>query len=52
VPYKNVFNKLYAVYSASPKNKAELESIALKLDITLNSIECWVPSNAHSVRVV
>jgi hypothetical protein len=33
------FEKLYAVYSASPKNKAELEAIALQLSIRLNSIE-------------
>jgi hypothetical protein len=54
---KTFFVKLYAVYSASPKNKAELESVALQLSIRLNSIgrilgTCWVSSSARSVRAI
>jgi hypothetical protein len=35
---KTFFDKLYAVYNASPKNKAKLELVPLQLSIRLNSI--------------
>jgi hypothetical protein len=52
---KTFFEKLYDVYSASPKNKGELESVALQLSIRLNSVECvlgtcWVLSSARSIK--
>jgi hypothetical protein len=52
---KTFFDKLYAVYSAPPKNKAKLESVALQLSIRLNSIgrvlgTSWVSSSAHFIR--
>jgi hypothetical protein len=49
---KIFFDKLYAVYSASPKNRAELESVALQLSIRLNAIGRWVSSSARPVRAV
>jgi hypothetical protein len=54
---KTFFDKLCAIYSASPKNKAELESVALQLSIRLNSVgrvlgTLWVSSSAHSVRTI
>jgi hypothetical protein len=54
---KTFFDKLYAVYSAFPKNKAELESVALQLSIRLNSIgrvlgTHWVSSSARSIRAI
>jgi hypothetical protein len=54
---KTFFDKFYPVYSASPKNKAELESVALQLCNRLNSIgrvlgTRWVSSSARSVRAI
>jgi hypothetical protein len=51
------FDKLYAVYSTFPKNKVELESVALQISIKLNSIgrvlgTRWVSSSARSVRAI
>jgi hypothetical protein len=49
---KTFFDKLYVVYSASPKNKAELQSVALQLSIRLNTIGRWVSSSARPVRAI
>jgi hypothetical protein len=54
---KTFFDKFYAVYSACPKNKAELESVALQTSTRLNSIghvlgTCWVSSSARSIRAI
>jgi hypothetical protein len=54
---KILYDKLYTVYSAYPKDKAKLESVALYLNITLNSVgcvlgTCWVLSSAHSIGAI
>uniref|UniRef100_H3AY60 HAT C-terminal dimerisation domain-containing protein n=1 Tax=Latimeria chalumnae TaxID=7897 RepID=H3AY60_LATCH len=54
---KSFFDKLYSLYSASPKNQAELQECASALCIRLNAIghilgTRWVSSSARSVRAV
>uniref|UniRef100_H3A966 HAT C-terminal dimerisation domain-containing protein n=1 Tax=Latimeria chalumnae TaxID=7897 RepID=H3A966_LATCH len=54
---KSFFNKLSSLYSASPKNQAELQECASALCIRLNATgrilgTRWVSSSARSVRAV
>ncbi|XP_065671985.1 E3 SUMO-protein ligase KIAA1586-like [Hydra vulgaris] len=54
---KSFFDKLYSIYSASPENKKELETVAMALSVKLNSIgrilgTRWVSSSARSVMAV
>ncbi|XP_065640484.1 E3 SUMO-protein ligase KIAA1586-like [Hydra vulgaris] len=54
---KSFFDKLYSIYSASPKNKKELETVAMTLSVKLNSIgrtlgTRWVSFSARSVMAV
>uniref|UniRef100_H3AKH7 HAT C-terminal dimerisation domain-containing protein n=1 Tax=Latimeria chalumnae TaxID=7897 RepID=H3AKH7_LATCH len=54
---KSFFDKLYSLYSASPKKQAELQECASALCIWLNAIgrilgTRWVSSSARSVRAV
>ena len=55
---QSFFDKLYSVYSVSPKNKSELETVAAQLSMRLNTIgrvlgtTRWVSSSARSVRAI
>jgi hypothetical protein len=54
---KTFFDKLYAIYIASPKNKTKLVSVALQSNIRVNSVgwvlgTCLESFSARSVRVI